>query len=346
MARFPEKIIFTVTENPRFRMQKAPEISILMPVKNVAPWIQETIGSILNQSLKDWELIVIDDHSTDETVELIGKFEDPRIQIATNFGEGIIPALQTGLALTKGTFITRMDGDDLMPEHKLELLHALCSVSNERIIATGKVRYFSDKEISEGYKKYASWLNDRIDNNDHFQHIYRECVIASPNWMVRKELLEQDRIFERLKYPEDYDMTFRWLEKGYQVRSTELITHLWREHPSRTSRNSDIYAQKSFFKLKLQWFLKLHPEIKRIAVFGADSKGKLVIDALQHAIELRWYDLNFRKFRAPISGFPIQNPDDCLESFALIAVYPENLKALESYLQTKGFEVGINAWYV
>lgn len=321
-------------------------ISILMPVRNVAPWISETIQSILRQSVDNWELIVVDDHSTDETKTLIQQFNDSRIRVVTNFGEGIIRALQTGFSLSQGDFITRMDGDDIMPENKLSLLHSICSASEDRIIATGMVEYFSNTEVSEGYRKYESWLNDRVEKNDHFDHIYRECVIASPNWMVRKKHLETDRIFSHLKYPEDYDMAFQWLEKGYKIEAIKTITHLWREHPDRTSRNSDIYAQKSFFKLKLDWFQKLHPEIQRIAIFGADSKGKLVVEALKDTFEIRWYDINHRKFQSPVSGHFIQNPDDCDEEFALIAVYPETLDALENYLKKKGFEVGINAWYV
>ena len=61
---------------------------------------------------------------------------------------------------------------------------------------------------SEGYLKYEYWLNDRIDQNDHYKHIYRECVIASPNWISKKQDLIQYKIFENLNYPEDYSMTF------------------------------------------------------------------------------------------------------------------------------------------
>ena len=177
------------------------KISILLPFRNAAPWIKETIDSILLQSHQDWELLCINDHSEDETEDLIRKFNDSRIRLVQNSGMGIIPALQTGLSSATGEFLTRMDADDLMPENKLRLL--LSKASKDRFVVTGKVQYFSEDKVSEGYKKYESWLNLRIENNDHFDHIYRECVIASPNWLVSTEIIRKDRIFEQLNYPED-----------------------------------------------------------------------------------------------------------------------------------------------
>lgn len=321
-------------------------ISILMPFKNAAPWLQETIVSIMEQTFVDWELIAVDDHSLDNGVALIRAFDDPRIHVVSNEGEGIIPALQTGLNLARGTFVSRMDGDDRMPVDKLQRLYDLVSHTTERVVGTGKVRYFSEGPVSEGYREYEAWLNERIDRGDHFNHIYRECVVASPNWIVRREHLIQDRIFNDLHYPEDYDMVFRWQHKGYRIVCAREITHLWREHPERTSRNSDVYDQASFFQLKLHWFRINFPDIKTLAVFGANAKGKQVVDALREQYQLSWYDVDYLSYGAGIAGFAIQDPNTCTEPYALIAVYPREKEALEDFLHQKNLVVGSNAWYV
>ncbi len=321
-------------------------VSILMPFRNTAPWIEETIDSVLIQSIEDWELIAIDDHSTDASSQLIEKYRHPKIKILKNEGSGIIPALQTGLKNATGTFITRMDADDVMPPKKLEQLRDLLLNSNPRTIATGHVKYFGENEISSGYLSYQNWINDRCSNEDHYDHIFRECVVASPNWMVRKNVIIDDQIFDHLKYPEDYDMTFRWMQKGFQIVSANAVTHLWREHPTRTSRNSEVYDQESFFELKLQWFLKLHPEISSLAVFGADRKGKLTVKHLEEDYQIHWYDIAFEQFKSPIMGYEIKDPRNCSEDFAVIAVYPKNLEMLEKFLEEKGFVIGKNAWYL
>lgn len=319
------------------------KISILLPFRNAAPWIEATVDSIVQQTIADWELIAINDHSTDATASIIENFDDSRIYVIQNSGEGIIPALQSGLKVASGDFITRMDADDLMPKDKLKVL--VKAVSPGRKIITGKVQYFGEQEVSEGYRKYEDWLNERIDLNDHFDHVYRECVIASPNWLVLAEFLKEDRIFEQLQYPEDYDLTFLWKEMGYEVVAVNEVTHLWREHPKRTSRNSDIYDQESFFRLKLNWFAKTEKG-KTLGVFGTGVKGKRVVTQLQKAFEISWFDHENTRITSPIEGFYIKNPEECTTDLLLIAVYPDNRKPLEEFVRSLGYEFGKNVWYV
>ncbi len=319
------------------------KISILLPFRNAAPWIEETVRSISNQTYENWELIAINDHSEDETPEIIRGFKDSRIRTYENIGEGIIPALQTGLNTASGDFITRMDADDLMPKDKLEVL--LNAAKDGRYIVTGKVNYFSDTEVSEGYRKYEHWLNERINQNDHFDHIYRECVVASPNWLVPTKFLREDRIFSQLNYPEDYDMTFLWRKYGYEIISVHQVTHLWREHPDRTSRNSEVYDQSSFFHLKLDWF-KRSETGKTLGVFGAGPKGKLIAEHLQNDFEISWFDHEHQRYKAPIYGLTILDPETCNCDLLLLAIYPENKTRLENLVTRLGYTLGKNVWYV
>lgn len=314
-----------------------------MPFRNAALWIEETIKSILDQTFTNWELIAVNDYSEDNTVTLIQNFNDSRIQIVRNEGKGIVPALQTALSKATGDFITRMDADDVMPVNKLNTL--LANTKEGKYIVTGKVQYFSEKEVSEGYRKYEDWLNERVDKNDHYDHIYRECVIASPNWLAPTKHIKQDRIFEQLRYPEDYDMTFLWRQWNYKVISVNEVTHLWREHPARTSRNSEVYDQPSFFKLKLDWF-KDSEQGTSLGVFGAGPKGKMVIEHLKHDFEISWFDHEYEKYSATINGYGIQNPEMCQCDLLLIAVYPENKTRLENLVTRLGYTLGKNAWYV
>lgn len=323
-------------------------VSILLPFKNAAQWIEETIGSIQNQSSENWELIAVDDFSTDESLEIVRAFAetDTRIRVYVNSINGIIPALQLGLSIASGEFITRMDADDLMPADRLELMVDKMRSLPKRSIVTGKVEYFSDKPVSQGYLSYQNWLNERVEKSDHFHHIYRECVVASPNWLARTEEVRECKVFSELQYPEDYDMTFRWMKNGFTIHGVNETTLLWREHPERTSRNSDVYDQDSFFKLKLNWFYEL--EITdSIAVLGAGTKGKIVADYfVNRQLDFNWYDLNWKKYGAPIYGKPILNIEQLEGKKLLIAIYPKKKKPLLDFLAEKGFEIGKNAWFL
>lgn len=321
-----------------------------MPFKNTEKWIAETIRSVQDQSVTDWELLCIDDHSTDGSASVVRSFanEDSRIQLLQNTDKGIISALLTGLHASQGLMITRMDADDLMPLDRLEKHLHVMNHSLGRVVVTGKVEYFSDSEVSEGYRKYERWLNARVDLDDYYDHIYRECVVASPNWMVHKEHLIEDRIFESLRYPEDYDMTFHWMKNGYTIISSPSITLQWREHPERTSRNSDIYQQESFFRLKLDWFCQLHKvDEQSVGILGAGTKGKLTASILSEKdISFNWHDLNAEKYGSPIYGKTIQSSNELNTDLLLIAVYPDPINPLMEFLAGRGYNIGENAWFL
>ena len=318
------------------------KVSIIMPFRNAEPWIHEAIDSIVSQSFDNWELLCIDDRSTDTSPAIVQRCNDDRIQYVSNNGSGIISALQTGLTVSKGEFITRMDADDKMPGKRLEQMVGVINQSEPRTIITGKVNYFSEVQVSDGYRRYEKWLNDRIDRQDHWLQIYRECVIASPNWLVRKSDLIEDKIFDHLKYPEDYDMVFHWYANKYIIKTVNAITLNWREHPQRISRNSKVYDQASFFQLKLDWFVRLNNlQNRSVAVFGAGVKGKIVTEYLKgHGINYSWYDLNHLNY-----ADHVKDPSEATEEIALVCVYPENLAQLENYLITKEYTIGMNAWY-
>lgn len=326
-----------------------PEVSILMPFKNSAKWISGTVKSIQNQDFLDWELIAVDDFSTDSSSDILHELStrDNRIKLYQNESSGIIPALQLALRKSNGDYITRMDSDDLMPECRLTKMLQALKLTPQKTIITGKVRYFSVDEVSEGYQKYESWLNERILKNDFFDHIFRECVVASPNWIARKAELMEHNIFQELVYPEDYDMTFRWMNGGFSIQGIEDLTLLWREHPERTSRNSKVYQQNSFFELKLSWLIQLYPNVKSIGIIGFGQKGKICASFLNNSkISFSIYDLEFNKFNQPYFGKSILNPNQITDELILLARYPKNPTDIEEFVMNQGYIIGKNAFWI
>ena len=101
-----------------------PLISILMPVKNAGLFLDECLNSILEQSYSKWELIAVNDNSTDNSLNLLNIHakKDKRIKVLKNKGKGIIDALRSAYKQSQGEFISRMDADDLMAVDKLKVL--------------------------------------------------------------------------------------------------------------------------------------------------------------------------------------------------------------------------------
>jgi hypothetical protein len=241
-----------------------------------------------------------------------------------------------------------MDADDKMPVNKLELLMGVMPLDKKTIV-TGMVRYFSDSSVSEGYLRYETWLNSLIAAKNHWQNIYRECVIASPNWLVHRSCFEACFGFEQLNYPEDYDMVFKWFEHGFSVIGLPEVTHLWREHPNRTSRTVEAYQQKAFFQLKTRYFIQNHWANKKIQLIGGSEKGKLVATILiENNLDFDWFDVNANKITTLILGKEIRDVEHLeTNQVSILTVWPTQEKMqveITQYLAKKGLELGRNCW--
>jgi glycosyltransferase involved in cell wall biosynthesis len=289
------------------------KVSIIMPVRNGIPFLQECLDSIRNQTYTNWELLVVNDHSTDETQQILEQYAefDSRIKPTHNSGIGIINALNTGYSLSNGEYITRMDADDIMPINKLETLLILLLNKADNSVATGHVKYFSSSGVKEGYKSYEHWLNNLCTNKNHNQNIYKECVIASPAWMMRRDHFDSIGGFNSDTYPEDYDLCFRMYEHGVNIVSSPTVVHHWRDHENRTSRNDENYADNRFLDLKLFYFQKIElPKYQAIILIGAGKKGKSVAKFLKdQAITFLWVTNNPKKIGIDIYGKLLKDYD-------------------------------------
>lgn len=96
-----------------------PKVSVILPVRNGAPTIERAVRSVLNQSLQDLELLVIDDHSTDATLDILHEVADPRMRILAASGQGLVNALNQGLTCARSTVAARVDADDWMEVDRL-----------------------------------------------------------------------------------------------------------------------------------------------------------------------------------------------------------------------------------
>ncbi|MDA3838182.1 MAG: glycosyltransferase family 2 protein [Candidatus Delongbacteria bacterium] len=318
-----------------------------MPVKNSEKFLSLTINSILNQTEKNWELIVVNDGSEDNSLKILQNFaeKDYRIKIFDNEeGSGIIHALKTAFKHSKGDLVTRMDSDDLMTAYKLEKMKEILLNHDKGNVVTGPIECFSDDGIKDGYRKYENWLNTLIINESCYSEIYRECVIQSSCWMVHSEDLKKCEAFDLDIYPEDYDLAFRFYKYGLKVRSYSELLHLWRDHPSRVSRNDPRYEDQQYFDLKLKYFFELdHDKSKVLVIWGTGSKGKKLVRKLQEQFEIpfRWVGNNPKKIGEKIYGVKVENYQvikDIAEIQIIVTVSgPDDLKDIGQFFKENNF---------
>lgn len=321
-------------------------LSIITPVKNSEKWLEECIRSAVQQEFTNWEWIWVDDHSTDHSRYLLQKWaeKDPRIHLFSNPGQGIVPALQKALAESKGQFITRMDADDLMPDGRLQKLVQALQHSPRGTVVSGLLAYFPEQDLSPGYRSYQNWLNTVALAQSFWKNLYRECVIASPNWMMRKTDLEKAGGFSGLEYPEDYDLVFRWFQNGFSIRAVPEVTLYWREHPQRTSRNSPHYSQEAFFQLKVKRFVELSYRGKGVQIWGTGRKAKMAQSILE-GFKIPVVVMGLSKHPQKLHYTALRNYKD---PQLLIAVYPseKEREELQLYLRSLGLQEGVDHWFL
>ncbi len=291
-------------------------VSIIMPVRNTAKYLNATLDSILAQSYENWELICIDNLSEDESFQILKDYakKDDRIKVYQNTNSDLISALQLAYSKSSGAYITRMDSDDLMTPNRLQLMVEVLAKETIPTVVSGLVNYFSDEgELGGGFLRYEKWLNNLSEHEANFSEVYKECVIPSPCWMVTRNVFEQSGAFNSEIYPEDYDLCFRFYEQGLRVKTVKETMVHWRDYSTRNSRTDPNYADQLFFDLKLKYFFKLdHNSAQRLIVWGAGRKGKLLVKKIQQfrpEINLVWVTDNEKKVGKDIYDLKLMLPE-------------------------------------
>lgn len=202
-----------------------PKVSVLMPVYNAEQYLAQAIDSILKQTFTDWELILINDGSTDNSEAIITQYEDERIYYIRNASNsGLIKTLNKGIDFCHGKYIARMDADDVCEPSRLQKqvdfmeLHAdyvMCG-TNATVIdnngnETGKIENLS----SDNYLKI---------------NLLFSTPFIHPSVMIRTEILRNNRYDENYLHVEDYELWCRLAQLG-KVANIEdkLIRYRWHQ---------------------------------------------------------------------------------------------------------------------
>lgn len=185
-------------------------VSIILPAYNVSLYIRDAIFSVLNQTYYNFELIIIDDGSTDNTLSIVNQIQDSRIKIIRNpINLGIQKTLNNGLRLSQGIYIARIDGDDeWIDKDKLKKQIQFLEENKECIlIGSGAVC------INEDGKYLYKYLKPQTDKMIRGKIIGQNCFIHSSIVFRKKEIISLGGYSEdeKTKHAEDYDL---WLKAG------------------------------------------------------------------------------------------------------------------------------------
>ncbi len=259
-----------------------PTVSVLLPVFDAETTLEPCLESVARQSEPSFEVLLVDDGSTDGTAAIAHRFaaRDPRFRLLRRAHEGLVAALNAGLAEARGEIVARMDGDDLMHRHRLrEQVRAL---ADPRLSGVGcRVRLFPRAHLREGLRDYEAWLNHIGSPASVRREAFVECPIAHPSLAVRREVLQAFG-YRDMGWPEDYDLVLRLLGAGHELAVVPQRLLCWRDHPGRLSRTDDAYAIARFMECRAS-FLAAHVVTgPTYVLWGFGHTGKALRRALAH----------------------------------------------------------------
>ena len=262
----------------------SPMISIVMPLRNTAATVRPALESILAQSCRGWELIAVDDGSTDDTAEILHSYAktDSRIRRISTSPHGIAGALRQGCAASRGEWIARMDGDDWMHPERLEAQLEFSRSHRDIGVISCLVRYGGD---APGYASHVEWLNRLLTPEEISLRRFVEAPVAHPSVLFRRDLLEKHGDYHDGMFPEDYELWLRWLEAGTRFGKVPRELIVWNDPPGRLSRTDPRYSVDNFYQMKCgylaRWLrARVAPE-RSLWLWGAGRVTRRRFDTLE-----------------------------------------------------------------
>lgn len=325
-------------------------VSVVLPFRNSADTLAECLESIRNQTLQDYELIAINDGSSDESADIVKRFSesDSRIRLRQPGAIGLVAALNLGVVEARAEYIARMDADDVMGNTRLEEQEHFLRHHSDIALVSCHVQIFPEGYLRNGYREYQRWQNNCVTPEDIADNRYVESPHAHPSVMLRKTVLEQMNGYRQGDFPEDYDLWLRMAEAGFKMAKIPKVLLFWRDRPDRFSRVDPRYARNAFDRLRAVYLSRDERvrSAKELVLWGAGRETrKRARRLLSHGIiHSGWIDIDPRKIGKIIDGRRVYDASWLKrEPRPFVLIYVTNHGArdeIEEYLNSIGYRRG------
>ncbi|WP_443190531.1 glycosyltransferase [Pseudomonas indica] len=340
-APLPERIAASAEEQPLF--------SVVMPVYNRERYVREAIDSVLAQSDGDFELIVVDDGSTDRSIEIIESIQDPRLQLIRNHHAGGAAARNSGIAAARGEFIVWIDSDDLQAPGALAALRQAIKQFPDADIFYGDLEIFDEAMPGKrGRTRYPDYQGTSL-----LPRLIQANCLPNPGTAVRRALYERHGLYDvSFTRCHDFQMWTRLADTARFKKVDTILCH-WRQHgESLSSAKTRAFEAKVALGMFARYPIsRLYPDLSDDQVAEANWRMSRTLEALNeyepalrlarealalgHGDQARVLELEKRVGKAPEYLFSIilttYNRPDLLRD-ALASVGRQTMKNLEVIL--------------
>lgn len=251
-----------------------PKVTVLMSVYNGEKYLREAIDSILSQTFRDFEFLIINDGSTDTSVEIINAYTDPRIQLVHNDSNlGQAATMNRGLDLAHGEYIARMDCDDISLSMRLEKQVRFMDENPEVTICGAWCRVF-------GAEQNAVWKYPLSADIIRTELLF-SCAMVHPSVIMRRYLLDLNRFrySESHWHAEDYEL---WARASESIKLANLgeVLILYRVHADQLGSKYTGEQQKTAYQVRLKQLhnMGIEPTTAEMDLHQSIGTGNFIIE--------------------------------------------------------------------
>lgn len=280
-----------------------PLVSVIVPAYNQAHFLPETIDSVLAQTYRNWEIIILDDGSTDDTPEVAKRYtvRDKRIRYEHQENRGLAAARNKAISFSKGEYLCLLDADDLMEKDKISLQLAEFKNNPDVDIVYTAVQFIDTES------KYLSEMRSQdYPPEDFLAHLFFRNPIPTPSTMMAKRRCFADNPYnESFRRVEDYELTLRLAHK-YRFKYLDKPLTRYRRHKQNMSNDLALQRQAELHALKKYTPEHIEGVIARSSLSNQDKQlmlGKILfnMELFEQAVSV------FDEIPVPIAKFYLGN---------------------------------------
>lgn len=291
------------------------KVSVVMPAKNAAATLPQSIQSILDQDHSDLEFHLVDHQSSDDSREVMNHFaaKDSRIKISKCDGT-FIDACNLAWQKSSGDLIARMDADDYAYPNRISTQVNYLKEHQDTVGCAAQVNIV--KRSAEGtpappdtgYAEYEKWINSLLNFEEMERERFIDSPIPNPTVMLRRSVLEEYGGYRDQRWAEDYDLWLRLFHDGKKLgKIAEKLIH-WYDGETRATRTYDRYSLENFQRAKAHFLAKLPLVQERgVTISGAGPTGKRIAKYLfEEKVKVHgFFEVNPRQIGNVAAGKPI-----------------------------------------
>lgn len=329
-----------------------PQVSVILPVFNAEKTIARAVDSMLAQTLKDIELIVVDDGSTDDTAKTLAAIKDDRLKVITAGHAGVIAASNLAFKHSTSQFVARMDADDFSyPDRLQSQLDLLQQKQLDVVGCQVRIVHLGGYSVAS-LKRYERWINSETLTSEQIMALrFVELPLVNPTICARREYFERE--YQDNHLPEDYNLMLQAAEAGMRFGKVNQVLFDWSDSSGRLTRNDKRYSDEAFMECRRVNLLAGPLNgVECVDVWGAGKTGKSWIRWLQsqHITIRQIFEVDQRKIGTQIHGCPVIDCEAmpmCDGVPLIVAVGTDGIRQrIWDHVTPKDYRPGVDTWFV